>query len=231
MKDIVIVEDSSADNQMLAALVRPLTSGEIVQAYTRQEGDRFIKSRTFSLAIIDLDLGPEPAEVFSRYGGFDLLSTLVHLGTPTIIVSGTSEENLPKVATALKAFDFVSKPISEPEFINKVKHALEAPHSSPASGQAWPKHLQPDPNNNPGVLWKGKPVRLSLTQYRLVHKLIAKPGVPVANGVLVQAMGTADSDGALAVHISLIRKKFKDSDSSFRLLRNVPGRGYAWTEE
>jgi DNA-binding response OmpR family regulator len=231
MNDIVIVEDSAADNQMLTALVRPLTSGEVVQAYTRQEGDRLIKGRSFSLAIVDLDLGPEPAEVFSKYGGFDLLNTLVQLGTPTIIVSGTSEENLPKVATALKAFDFVSKPISEPEFINKVKHALEAPHSATATEQAWPKNLQPDPKNNPGVLWKGKPVRLSLTQYRLLNKLISQPGVPVPNKVLAQAMGTTDSDGALAVHITWIRKRFKDSDSTFKLLRNVPGRGYAWTEE
>lgn len=231
MNDIVIVEDSTADNQMLASLVRPLTSGEVVQAYTRQEGDRLIKERQFSLAIVDLDLGPEPAEVFSKYGGFDLLSALVQLGTPTIIVSGTSEENLPKIATALKAFDFVSKPISEPEFINKVKHALEAPHSTTSTEQAWPKNLQPDPKNNPGVLWKGKPIRLSLTQYRLLNKLIFKPGTPVPNKVLAQALGTTDSDNALAVQITLIRKKFKESDPTFKLVRNVPGRGYAWTDE
>jgi len=89
-------------------------------------------------------------------------------------------------------------------------------------------NIENDPNQNPGLLWKKTPIRLTITEYRLIHKLLHAGGKTVTDADLSEAMQTAASTGALATHMSSIRSKFKAKDGGFSSLHREPGHGYFW---
>lgn len=79
-----------------------------------------------------------------------------------------TEDARPDVRLALKAFDVASKPSRAGHFLSKVDHALRlrkantGKDNNQAAGEAHRCNRQIDPRNDPGFLWKGKPVRLTI---------------------------------------------------------------------
>lgn len=235
MSEILVVEDDPETNDAIAGLLRSIADTRVTCVHSRPEAHELIVKNTYDLAVIDLDLGPENG-VPGRFAGISLIPELAKKDVVTIVVSGLTEEAMPEVVLALKAFDFVSKPFRTHDFLNKVNNALKLRKANAANEGdqltevAHRSELQKDPDNNPGFLWRGKPVRLTITQYRLVNKLIRTPGAEVTFASLAEAMGTATSKGALATHFTGIRKRFVDVDPKFKALISAPGRGYVWQE-
>ncbi len=232
MRKIAIVEDDQATNDRLKKLVESLGDVEVEQAFDRESAEKLFGSRHFDLVIVDVELGQGPKD---RYGGLTLLANLKGKRTVAIVVSGVSEENLSEVALSLHAYDFIGKPIVDLDFVNKVEHALEWQRESTVTreeggtaGQRMPPGLEIDPARYVGLRWNEKPVRLTLTQLRLVHCLIEHPGRVVEHAKLQRLMDTSKSSGALATHISGVRDRFLDVDSAFDRIESEPGKGYAW---
>ena len=236
MFKILVVEDDADTNTEITRLLRTMGETQVTSVYSRPEALELIEKNSYDLAVIDLDLGPENG-LPVRYAGIALIPELAKTNTVTIVVSGLTEEAMPEVVLLLKAFDFVSKPFRHSDFLNKVRHALElkkvnTPIEADQAGDPPRRsNLQNDPDHTPGFLWRGKPIRMSLTQYRLVHKLLKTPGLDVTFAALAEEMDSSSSKAALATHFSAIRKKFLDLDKSFNALRPVPGRGYVWQED
>jgi len=149
-------------------------------------------------------------------------------------VSGASEENLPDIVITLQAYDFIGKPINDLNFINKVEHALHSQNNDSKKDldekiKTWPTGLAPDPDRNPGFLWRGRSVRLTLTQIRLLNCLIKTPGVTVESSKLAKQLDTSNSLSAVATHLSDLRRRFTDIDPHFDAIEPNPGIGYVWT--
>jgi DNA-binding response OmpR family regulator len=235
MANVLVVEDDKPTNDRLCRLAASIPDVVVEQAFHRIEAEQAIQASRFDLAVVDIDLGPELVAEVGRYGGLGILSLLGQRDIVTVVVSGISESNIPQVVRALKAYDFLAKPINDEEFLSRVQHALrwsttrEAARAADAAAH-WPASLRPDPEKDPGLLWKDKPVHLSLTELRLVRLLVREPGQPVKTSDLVDTLGTATSSTAVATHLSGVRKKFRNIDPDFKCIRAVPGVGYAWQE-
>ncbi len=229
MRRVAVIEDDKATNDHLRGLLETLPDLDVVQAFDRETAESIISAQRFDLVVIDIDLGQVPK---NKYAGFALLLQLSGKGRATIVVSGMPEENLQAVSLSLSAYDFIGKPINDLDFLNKAEHALEWEASDNGGNEvgvhAWPDGLQLDPARKPGLLWKGKPVRLTLTELSIVHCLIEPPGRVVEYSRLAKTMKSSVSPKALATHMTGVRKKFIDVELTFDQIDSEPGKGYVW---
>jgi len=230
MSRIAIIEDVAIDSDRLKSLIEQSIPGaEILQAYTRAEALNLLKSERLDLVIMDVELGAGPKD---RYAGLALLSEMQGMDWPTIVVSGMPEDNLRGVALTLRAYEFISKPVEDQDFIHKVEHALAWEKSDLGQdlfgAQGWPEGLEANPKRKNQLLWKAKPVRLTMTELGIVQCLIEEPGKVVDNKRLIANLKSTVSTKALAVHVSGARSKFREVDPTFDRIENEPGKGYVW---
>lgn len=229
MYRIAIVEDVLIDSDRLKSLIEDSMEAQVLQAFSRIEAERLLSSEQLDLVIMDIELGGGPK---NRYGGLTLLSEMRGKTWPTIVVSGMPEENLRGVALSLHAYEFIAKPVDDHDFIHKVEHALAWENSEVGrdllGSHGWPDGLQPDPNRKNQLLWKGRPVRLTITELSVVQCLIEQPGKVVENRRLVANLKSTVSAKALAAHMSGARSKFREVDPQFDRIENEPGKGYVW---
>lgn len=230
MPRFAVIEDKQVVNDRLKSLLLTIPGAEVEQAFGLLEGQELLKKKLFDVVVLDIELGDGPKE---KYGGLSILADLTGKRITTIVVSGMPEENLPELAISLKAYDFIAKPINELDFINKVEHALEWASDAEREGDSatdrtWPPNLEPDPSRYFGLRWKSKPVRLTLTQLRLVHCLAAQPGQPVEYEKLAKQLDSTSSHRAIATHLSEARQRFLLIDPKFDAIDSEPGKGYVW---
>lgn len=232
MRTVLIVEDDRQLNDTLKSLVLRVKDTSVIQAYDKATAETALKANSLALMVVDVKLGEDPRDKLS---GFTLLKMLNEKSTVAIVVSGMPEDMLPELAISLQAFDFISKPITELDFINKVEHALtfheklvrDAPEDPGSS--AWPSNLEPDTKRKLGLRWKGRPVLLSLTELRLVHCLIEPPNTVVEYSKLAQQLKTTTSSTkAVTTHMTGVRRRFLDVDDKFDAIDSEPGKGYVW---
>jgi DNA-binding response OmpR family regulator len=232
MPTIAIIEDDESLNNHLKSLVSTIADAAISQYFNRLSAEEAILENDFDLVILDIELGQGPKD---KYGGISILSRLTEKRTVTVVVSGTSEESLPSIVITLRAYDFISKPIDEISFINKIEHALLSSKDPVLPNQAsqfikqWPVGLSPDPDSNPGFLWKGQKVRLTLTHTRIINCLINPPGQTVVYAKLAKQLDSSNAPSAIATHMTGIRQRFTDIDPTFNAIIPDPGKGYVWS--
>jgi DNA-binding response OmpR family regulator len=120
------------------------------------------------------------------------------------------------------------------DLLNKVEHALSFRTTDPnqktrgSADQIWPDGLEPDPLRNPGLKWKNKSVNLSITQLRLVKRLVQNAGTVVEYKDLEKQLVSTNSKKAIATHLTAVRQRFRDVDPDFDQIDNDPGKGYVW---
>lgn len=231
MRKVLIVEDDRKLNDTFGQLVQRIKDTEVVQAFDKATAEQELRRSNFAVMVVDVKLGEDPREKLS---GFQLLTMLSGKPTVVIVVSGMPNDMLPELAISLQAFDFLSKPINELDFIHKVEQALASYEqlvrdSPPATGATWPPGLDADPKRKLGLRWKGRSVPLTLTELRLIHCLIEPPNTVVGYSTLAQQLKTPTSgQKAVTTHMTGARAKFVDIDPGFQALDSEPGRGYVW---
>jgi len=233
MRKVLIVEDDRQLNDTLKGLVLKVRDTEVIQAHDRTSAETALRlSGTFALMVVDVKLGDDPREKLS---GFTLLKMLNGMPTVAIVVSGMPDDMLSEFSISLQAFDFIGKPINPMDFVHKVELALSMheqllrdvpPDVAPS---AFPVGLTADPKRKLGLCWKTQPVMLTMTQLRLVHCLIDPPNAVVGYSALGRQLNTVTSSPkTIATHMTGVRGKFVDVDSSFNAIDSEPGKGYVW---
>jgi DNA-binding response OmpR family regulator len=232
MRRIAIIDDDLGTNDHLKALVESLPDVLVSQCFDLPSGLQLVSDEQFDVVVLDIDLG---AGLKDRYGGLTILSKLSGRKTATLVVSGMPEQNLPEVVFSLDAYDFIGKPINDASFSNKLHHALISAQLEKASADTadsatpiYPAGLEKDPHKHFVFKWKGKRVKLTMTQSRLVDCLVEQAGQPIPYATLLKQLGNATSKSALATHISDIRTRFWDVDPEFSEIDSEPGKGYVW---
>ncbi len=229
MPRVLIIEDDEDTVLRFKELLSQIQDLDVDSAMTAAQARQMMSAHQYQLALVDIDLSPR---MDGKYVGLSLLHDLKDQGCTSIVVSGTEEDNLQEVSLTLSAYDFIAKPITEIAFLSKVNHALtfnasDANHNR-ESKVAWPEGLRQDPATNTGVLWKNKPVNLTITELSIVRCLVSQPAYASSHRQLANAMKSAVTRAALATHIANIRRKFRDIDDSFDHLTADPGKGYRW---
>ena len=149
---------------------------------------------------------------------------------PIIMVTAKGEETDVIVGLTLGADDYVTKPFSMKILLARLASVLRRSETAPAENvllKAGPLTID---SSRHAVLVEGEPVRLTLTEFKLLSALvIARGRVLTRNQLMDKAMGEGISvtDRAIDVHVTAVRKKL---GSAHWLIQTVRGVGYKLQE-
>jgi two-component system response regulator ChvI len=83
------------------------------------------------------------------------------------------------------------------------------------------------------VLWDGKPVDLTVTEFLILEALAVRPGVVKSRNQLMDAAYSDDvfvDDRTIDSHIKRLRRKFREVDPQFSGIETLYGAGYSFGE-
>jgi DNA-binding response OmpR family regulator len=223
---ILIVED----DRNIAALVETYLNKagfETLVAYDGQTGLDHLHARRPGFVILDLML--------PGADGWDLCREIRKVSEVPILILTAREEELDRVlGFSLGADDYVVKPFSPRELVERVKAILRrARPAAPAADarlQQGPLVVEPDKHK---VTLDGRPVPLTPSEYTLLHTLMSAPGRVFSRDNLLGHLhrhGEAVVDRVIDVHIGKLRQKIETDPSNPRFILTVRGVGYRFAE-
>ena len=175
------------------------------------------------LVVLDLHLGSS--------SGFDFLTQVRRISqVPIIILTALASEDDKVKGLSLGADDYVTKPFSHRELLTRILMRLRR------SGQAAPRpmpevlrvsDIELDANAHT-VQRAGKPVNLTVTEFRLLHHLLVNAGQVVATqDILKHVWGNPDPTDSDVLRVTLhrLRRKLGENGTGPGILRTVPGVG------
>jgi DNA-binding response OmpR family regulator len=176
------------------------------------------------LVVLDLHLGSS--------NGFDFLRQVRERSqVPIIILTALAGEDDKVKGLSLGADDYVTKPFSHRELLTRIQMRLRRP------GQAGPTKSVPDvlhvgdielDASAHTVQRAGRPVNLTVTEFRLLHHLLVNAGQVVrTEDILRHVWGNPDPTDSDVLRVTLhrLRRKLGETGSANGNLRTVPGVG------
>jgi two-component system, OmpR family, response regulator ChvI len=182
-----------------------------------------------------------------QLAGIDVLRRLRRSGVtiPVIFLTVLSDDIYEEAALAGGAVDFIDKSRRLPILIKRLQLIADGvrpgaePMPEPAASAPAPRRvgqleLRIDTSR---ALWAGRPVELTLTEFRILALLAERAGQDVGYREIYDLVHGKDfiaghgAEGYRAnvrTFIKRIRKKFRDSDPDFDRIANYPGFGYRW---
>lgn len=149
---------------------------------------------------------------------------------PIIMLTARGEENDIVKGLEIGADDYVTKPFSPRILGARVKAVLRKKGAaSDENAKIRIRELVMDPRRHE-VLLDGKPVQLTLTEFRVLHFLARQPGWVFTRYQIVDAVKGEDypvTDRSVDVQIVGLRKKLGDYGSYIETVRGV---GYRFQE-
>jgi len=146
---------------------------------------------------------------------------------------------------AMGADDYIAKPFSQRLLIARIRAILRrqdlakgiSASNSDSSADELPLiergRLVMDPARHK-VIWDGKDVTLTVTEFLILEALAQRPGVVKSRNQLLDVAYQDDvyvDDRTIDSHIKRIRRKFRGADSSFDAIETLYGVGYKFGEE
>jgi two-component system phosphate regulon response regulator PhoB len=179
------------------------------------------------LVVLDLMLpGMDGLEVCRRLRAEPRTSRI-----PVIMLTAKASEADRVVGLEMGADDYVVKPFSPRELVARVKAVLR--RSTPASESAEVLRradLVVDLSRHE-VTWRGRPLELTPTEFRILHYLVARPGRVCARSDIIDGALERDAaitDRTIDVHVNALRRKLgKGGDR----IETVRGFGYKFRDE
>jgi two-component system catabolic regulation response regulator CreB len=215
---IVIAEDELAIADSLAFLLRRDGFEVAICALSR---DAEIASKNADLLILDVGLPDE--------SGFELLRRLRQTSDlPVLMLTSRGDEVDRVVGLELGADDYVVKPFSPREVVARVRAILKR-------GRHRSRPLDPDPGVVHDQLaqrisYRGTPLSLTLSEYRVLAALVARPGQVLSRGQLLDALGDAATDTferTIDSHVKAIRAKLRGVSPDDDPIETHRGLGYS----
>jgi DNA-binding response OmpR family regulator len=226
---LLLIED---DEELAEGLVDALAlEGYRVECATEgPAGLREALKGSFDLLILDAML--------PGLSGFDVLKELRSRGiaTPVLMLTAKSEEMDKVRGLKLGADDYVTKPFGIMELFARIEAILKRTRGA---GQV-PARLEwgdavVDFRARQASL-RGKPLRLTESEYAILDLLARRRGAAVSRAELVARIWGGNCEADLTTrtvdqHVLSLRRKLGDSDSPARLIETVYGYGYRLSAE
>ena len=223
---IAIVEDEAAIRDNYAAAFR--REGYNVDAYeARGPAMEAFDARLPDLVVIDVNLRDDIE------GGFELCRVLRSRAAELPIIFLTARDSEFDAVSGLRlgADDYLTKDISLPHLMARVSalfrrlDALKQPQSKENRISRGDLEIDTDRMT---IVWKGRPVGLTLTEFWLVHAMARYPGHVKNRQQLMDAAQAVLDDNTITSHVKRIRRKFIAIDPDFEAIETVYGMGYRW---
>ena len=188
------------------------------------------------LAIFDIKM--------PRMDGLELLQRLRERSAlPVIFLTSKDEEPDEALGLAMGADDYITKPFSQRLLVARIRAILRRSElvqagSDDQAADEVPEPIQRgrltmDPARH-AVLWDGRPVALTVTEFLILEALATRPGVVKSRNQLMDAAYSDDifvDDRTIDSHIKRLRRKFRSVDPAFAAIDTLYGAGYSFQAE
>ncbi|HEX8814562.1 MAG TPA: response regulator transcription factor [Terriglobales bacterium] len=223
MEQILVIDDDAE----LSSLVTEYLEPEGFQVEAVNDGIRGLERAQAGehlLVVLDIMLpGLNGLEVLRRLRASSRI--------PVLLLTARGEDVDRIVGLEIGADDYLPKPFNPRELVARIRAVLRRTKGSP--GEAVPAsikvgEIELDPATR-SVTHHGKPVELTSVEFNLLHVLLGEAGRVVTREHLVDAvLGRKFSpfDRSIDMHVSKVRKKLGDSDSTTDYIKTVRGVGY-----
>ena len=162
---------------------------------------------------------------------------------PVIFLTSKDDELDEALGLAMGADDYISKPFSQRLLIARIRAILrrqELERDDPSATASEPEparlergRLTMDPARHK-VLWGGRVVSLTVTEFMILEALAQRPGVVKSRNQLLDIAYSDDvyvDDRTIDSHIKRIRRKFRAVDPGFDSIDTLYGIGYRFDEQ
>jgi DNA-binding response OmpR family regulator len=224
---VLIVED----DRNTAALIKTYLEKEGFQAivaYDGEEGLKLIRTSQPGFVILDIML--------PKIDGWEVCRRLRSFSDVPVLMLTAREEEIDRVlGLSLGADDYVVKPFSPRELLERVKAILRRARPVPGKeGQVLKQGgLVLDPEKLKVTL-HGRPVSLTSHEYKLLYALMRSPGRVFSRSELLDHFyqhGEVVVDRVIDVHIGKLRQKIEPDPANPEYIQTVRGFGYRFAEE
>ena len=203
---------------------------DVLTAYDGKDALEIAQREVPDLVVLDLMLpGLDGTEVARR-----LKADSRTANVPIVMLTAKGEETDVVVGLTIGADDYVTKPFSMKILLARINTVLRRGESAETGAAAEGGVLRAGPlvidMSKHEVTVNGEPVRLTLTEFKLLSALVAARGrVLTRDQLMDKAMGTDVfvTDRAIDVHVTAIRKKLGAANY---LVHTVRGVGYRLQE-
>jgi len=226
-KKIIVVEDEPDILEVLSYNLQR-EGFDVMTALEGTSGLALVDKHIPELVLLDLMLpGIDGLEICRQIKGN---KRLAHI--PVIMVTAKGAESDVVLGLGIGADDYIVKPFSPRELIARVKAVLRRSQVDGLLDEdsiVKVDNLLIDPAKF-SVTYQGIAIRLTATEFRLLHYLASRPGrVFSRENLLDQAVGrnVVVVDRNIDVHIRGIRKKI---DYDTQLIETIRGIGYRFIE-
>ena len=225
MKQILIVEDDSFLNKMLAYNLTADGYG-VTSALNARTAAEAIRQREFNLVLLDINL-PDG-------NGFELCKLIKpqHPDTIVIFLTANDQESDQIRGYEVGAVDYITKPFVIGALQRKIKAMFAMlEHHKPAKDIYDDGRLFLDFSEQTASL-NGKPLTLSPMEYKMLNLFRKNPRQVLTRGQLLEKLWDIDErfvdEHTLTTSISRIRSKI-EADGGAPYIKTVYGMGYQWT--
>ena len=221
-KKVLVIDD----DVLLARLIDHNLSRievEVLKAYTGYDGISMVRSQQPDLVILDI--------VLPDIDGWEVLQRIRQVSKVPIIML-TIKESEDDIVQALNhgADDYCTKPVGMAELAARVQAIFRRAELYQARDQVeFADHLLKINLAEQRVLKDGKEVRLTPTEFNLVHYLLTKAGRFIKpKEILSQVWGQeyVDDVDLLRTCIWQLRRKLEPNPAQPQYILNRPGFGY-----
>ncbi len=223
---ILIVEDDSNT----ASLVATYLQKEGFVTLTEKDGERGLqvaRAKQPNLVILDLML--------PGIDGLEICRQLRRDSNVPILMLTAREEEIDRVlGFSLGADDYVVKPFSPRELVERVKAILRraqpVAETSARVLKCGPLQLDPEKHK---VSLNGKTVNLTSSEYKLLHALMASPGRVFSRSELLRHFYLHEEavvERVIDVHVNKLRHKIESDPGQPVFIETVRGFGYRFSE-
>ena len=225
-RPILIIED----NKNIASLVAKYLTTEGFEALVAQDGPTGLSLlQRHHPALIILDL------MLPQMDGWEVCREIRKTSeVPILILTARAEEIDRILGLSMGADDYVVKPFSPREVVERVKAILRRARPGPtqAGSPVQRGSVFVDPARQK-VTVNRKPVFLTPSEYKLLYALISAPGRVFSRDDLLNKLygrGEAVVDRVVDVHIGKLRQKIEPDPSNPLYILTVRGTGYRFAE-
>jgi two-component system response regulator ChvI len=232
---IALVDDDR--NILTSVSIALQTEGFVTRVYT--DGEAALKAfgeNPPDLGVFDIKM--------PRMDGMELLRRVRESSAmPVIFLTSKDDELDEALGLAMGADDYIAKPFSQRLLIARIRALLRrqefargeirAPQDQPEQQLIARGRLTMDPARHK-VLWDGKDVTLTVTEFLILEALAQRPGVVKSRNQLLDIAYQDDvyvDDRTIDSHIKRIRRKFRAADPTFDAIETLYGVGYRFEDE
>ncbi len=234
-QEVALVDDDR--NILTSVSIALQAEGFVTRVYT--DGATALKAfgeKAPDLGVFDIKM--------PRMDGMELLRRVREFSTmPVIFLTSKDDELDEALGLAMGADDYIAKPFSQRLLIARIRALLR--RQDLAKADALPSEGQPEPallergrlamdSARHKVLWGGKDVTLTVTEFLILEALAQRPGVVKSRNQMLDVAYQDDvyvDDRTIDSHIKRMRRKFRAVDPNFDAIETLYGVGYKFQDD